>query len=223
MHVNKVHHVTTITRVAEDLGEDEDWLRDIANEMDVEDGVIWVYGVGEDGVMAFTDFGIENLIELVRFYKQNPRLLSADQSACGLRRMDTQQQVIDGDHLMLESSNSPLRRYCSTTEPSVTSLAAASLHFRSAACCRNSMEAMTPTKNIAASHAAIRKGWNGHAASRPFVLRIACSAAQSNARRARRAQARLDRPRLIFTHQVIPFRESAARLCWTGKAKMYIP
>jgi len=26
MHVNKVHHVTTINRVAEDLGEDEDWL-----------------------------------------------------------------------------------------------------------------------------------------------------------------------------------------------------
>jgi hypothetical protein len=25
--------------------------------------------------MAFTDFGIENLIELVRFYKQNPRML----------------------------------------------------------------------------------------------------------------------------------------------------
>ena len=43
--------------------------------MDVEDGRIWVNGVGEDGVMAFTDFGIENLIELVRFYKQNPRLL----------------------------------------------------------------------------------------------------------------------------------------------------
>jgi hypothetical protein len=72
MHVNKVHHVTTITRVAEDLGEDEDWLRDIANEMEIEDGVIWVYGVGEDAVMAFTDFGIENLIELVRVYKKNP-------------------------------------------------------------------------------------------------------------------------------------------------------
>jgi hypothetical protein len=42
MHVNKVHHVTTITRVAENLGEDEEWLRDVANEMDVEDGVIWV-------------------------------------------------------------------------------------------------------------------------------------------------------------------------------------
>src|SRR5664280_3914186 len=25
------------------------------------DGVIWVHGVGDEGVMAFTDFGIENL------------------------------------------------------------------------------------------------------------------------------------------------------------------
>jgi hypothetical protein len=49
MHVNKVHHVTTINRVAKDLGEDEDWISDVANEMDIEDGVIWVYGVGEDG------------------------------------------------------------------------------------------------------------------------------------------------------------------------------
>jgi hypothetical protein len=38
MHVNKVHHITTITRVAQDLGEDEDWLRDVANEMEIEDG-----------------------------------------------------------------------------------------------------------------------------------------------------------------------------------------
>lgn len=76
MHVNKVHHVTTITRVAETLGEDEDWLNDVANEMNVEDGVIWVYGVGEDGVMAFTDFGIETLTELIRMHKENPKLLS---------------------------------------------------------------------------------------------------------------------------------------------------
>ena len=76
MHVNKVHHVTTITRVAETLGEHEDWLHDVANEMDVEDGVIWVYDVGEDGVMAFTDFGIETLTELIRMHKENPELLS---------------------------------------------------------------------------------------------------------------------------------------------------
>jgi hypothetical protein len=67
MHVNKVHHVTTINRVAKDLGETEDWLSDVANE-------IWVYGVGEDGVMAFTDFGIENLIDLIKMHKERTLL-----------------------------------------------------------------------------------------------------------------------------------------------------
>ena len=38
---------------------------------------IWVYGVGEDGIQAFTDFGIENLIELIQMYKENPRCSSA--------------------------------------------------------------------------------------------------------------------------------------------------
>jgi hypothetical protein len=75
MHVNKVSHVKTINLVARDLGESEDWLLDVANEMDVEDGVIWVYGVGDDGLMAFTDFGIENLIELIKIYKDDPTLL----------------------------------------------------------------------------------------------------------------------------------------------------
>jgi len=79
MHVNKVHHVTTIDRVAQQLGEDVDWLSDIANEMEIEDGVIWVYGVGQDGVRAFTDFGIENLIELIRMHKENPGLLNHGQ------------------------------------------------------------------------------------------------------------------------------------------------
>jgi hypothetical protein len=37
--VNKVHHVHTIARVAEMLGEDEDWLWDVASEMDQEDGL----------------------------------------------------------------------------------------------------------------------------------------------------------------------------------------
>ena len=75
MHVNKVHHVTTINRIAAELGEDEDWLSDVASEMEIEDGRIWVYGVGEDGVLAFTDFGVENLRDLVRMYKDDPDLL----------------------------------------------------------------------------------------------------------------------------------------------------
>jgi hypothetical protein len=75
MHINKVHHVTTINRVAEQLGVDEDWLSDVASEMDIEDGRILVYGIRDDGVFAVTDFGIENLTELVRMHKENPDLL----------------------------------------------------------------------------------------------------------------------------------------------------
>jgi len=70
MHVNKVAYVSTIDRVAGQLGESVDFLHDVANEMDTEDGVIWVYGVGDDGIMAFTDFGIENLIELIKIHKE---------------------------------------------------------------------------------------------------------------------------------------------------------
>jgi hypothetical protein len=75
MHVNKVHHVRTIDRVAEDVGESVDWLHDISIGMDPEDGVIWVYGLGDDHVMAFTDDGIENLIELTKMHKDDPSLL----------------------------------------------------------------------------------------------------------------------------------------------------
>ena len=73
MPVNKVSHVKTIDLVAKELGEDDDWLFDIAVGMDTEDGVIWVYGVGDDGVMAFTDFGVENLVELVKMHKADHR------------------------------------------------------------------------------------------------------------------------------------------------------
>jgi hypothetical protein len=73
--VNKVHHVHTIARVAEMLGEDEDWLWDVATEMDAEDGLVWVYGPGDDSVMAFTDFGIDTLTDLIKIYKADPNLL----------------------------------------------------------------------------------------------------------------------------------------------------
>ena len=75
MHVNKVYYVRTIDRVAEDLGESVDWLHDISIGMDPEDGVIWVHGLGDDHVMAFTDDGIENLIELIKMHKDDPSLL----------------------------------------------------------------------------------------------------------------------------------------------------
>jgi hypothetical protein len=69
MHVNKVDHVTTVERVAARLGENIDFIHDVALEMDTEDGVVWVYGVGDDGILAFTDFGIESLVELIEVHK----------------------------------------------------------------------------------------------------------------------------------------------------------
>lgn len=75
---NKVHCVTTIARVAIELGEDEDWLWQVAGEMETEDGLIWVYGPGDDGVMAFSDDGIECLRELIAIHKENPKLLTPE-------------------------------------------------------------------------------------------------------------------------------------------------
>ena len=58
--------VFTIGYVAEMLGEDEEWLWDLSIDMLPEDGCLRVYGVGEDGVPAFTQFGIECLQEIIR-------------------------------------------------------------------------------------------------------------------------------------------------------------
>ena len=73
--VNKVSHVFTLGHVAEMLGEDEEWLFEVAEEMDTEDGQLWVVGVGEDGVMAFTDDGIESLKNLIQIHKDAPWII----------------------------------------------------------------------------------------------------------------------------------------------------
>ena len=69
VHVNKVYRVTTIARVAAELGEDQDRLFDIAREMEPEDGLIWVYGPADEQTMAFTDFGIESLMNLIAIHR----------------------------------------------------------------------------------------------------------------------------------------------------------
>jgi hypothetical protein len=66
-HVNKVSHVFTLGHVAE--------------EMDTEDGQLWVVGVGEDGVMAFTDDGIENLKNLIAIHKDDPSIIQKRRQA----------------------------------------------------------------------------------------------------------------------------------------------
>jgi predicted membrane GTPase involved in stress response len=65
MQLNKVHSVKTIDRVAAELGATVDRVFDLAIDMETEDGVIWVYGPGDDSVIAFSPFGIENLRDLI--------------------------------------------------------------------------------------------------------------------------------------------------------------
>ena len=59
---NKAHHVHTVARVARQLGVDEDLIHTLTLGLEPEDGVIWVYGLDDDdGVLAFTDDGIEEV------------------------------------------------------------------------------------------------------------------------------------------------------------------
>jgi hypothetical protein len=60
-----IAQVFTISYVANLLGEDEDWLFELSTEMFPEDCCLWVYGVGEEGVPAFTKDGIENLRQII--------------------------------------------------------------------------------------------------------------------------------------------------------------
>lgn len=74
MQLNKVHSVRTLALVACDLGRDEDWLADLALDMEPEDGLIWVYDPQhEDGTMAFTDFGVESLLNLIDIHRDRTK------------------------------------------------------------------------------------------------------------------------------------------------------
>jgi hypothetical protein len=63
--VAPISAVFTIGYVAELLGEDEDWLHELSISMFPEDGCLHVYGIGEDGVTAFTQHGIDCLKQIV--------------------------------------------------------------------------------------------------------------------------------------------------------------
>ncbi len=72
MHTNKVSRVRTIDRIAKELGEDVDFLFDVAMEMETEDGVIWVLSLDDESVLAFTDFGVDSLVELIKIHRETP-------------------------------------------------------------------------------------------------------------------------------------------------------
>jgi hypothetical protein len=71
MQRNKVHAVTTLTKVAQDLEVSEDLLHDLTEQMDTEDGVIWVYGLEEEAVLALSEDGIECLRDLIADHRRD--------------------------------------------------------------------------------------------------------------------------------------------------------
>jgi hypothetical protein len=60
----------TISRAAEILGEDEELLWNLVDQMEPEDGCLWVYGTGDQHTIAFTEWGMENLRDLLVEHKR---------------------------------------------------------------------------------------------------------------------------------------------------------
>jgi len=58
-------HAFTLKRAAQILGCDEDLIWEIADQLEPEDGMLWVYDTGEIHTLAFTQRGIEALRELI--------------------------------------------------------------------------------------------------------------------------------------------------------------
>lgn len=71
-------NVFTIALAARMLGETEDRLWEIADQMEPEDGVVWIHDADERQTMAFTSFGMETLKELIA---DQPTLENEDPAA----------------------------------------------------------------------------------------------------------------------------------------------
>jgi hypothetical protein len=56
--------VFTIARAAEMLGEAEEWLQELADQLEPEDGCLWIYDTDDRATLGFTERGIEGLKEL---------------------------------------------------------------------------------------------------------------------------------------------------------------
>jgi len=60
-----IAYVFTIRRAAQILGRDEDLLWDLMDNLEPEDGLIWVHDIDSE-TPAFTEFGIETLREIIK-------------------------------------------------------------------------------------------------------------------------------------------------------------
>jgi len=53
------------------LGEDEELLWQLAECLEPEDGCLWVYDVADQHTMAFTNYGLECLQDLIADHKRS--------------------------------------------------------------------------------------------------------------------------------------------------------
>ena len=56
--------VYTIAYAAKLLGEDEKWLEELVDQLELEDGRPWIYEADDRGTLGFTERGVEYLKEL---------------------------------------------------------------------------------------------------------------------------------------------------------------
>lgn len=61
-----ISHVFTIKRAARILDCEEDLLWELSDQLEPEDGVIWIYDIDEIQTLTLTPFGIETLREIIR-------------------------------------------------------------------------------------------------------------------------------------------------------------
>jgi len=61
-----ITHVFTIRRAAQILGRDEELLWDLSDQLEPEDGVLWIYDTDGVETRTFTADGIEALREIIK-------------------------------------------------------------------------------------------------------------------------------------------------------------
>ena len=60
-----VSYVYTIRQAAQILGRDENLLWDLSDQLEPEDGKVWIHDIDDIDTLAFTEFGIETLREII--------------------------------------------------------------------------------------------------------------------------------------------------------------
>jgi hypothetical protein len=68
-----ITRVYTIRMAAKMMGRTEDLLWDLSDQLEPEDGMLWIHDIDGIETLAFTDFGLENLQEIIGDQIDRPR------------------------------------------------------------------------------------------------------------------------------------------------------